>query len=170
MKNKLFYIFILLVIAVGLGFPDAAVSAEGIHTPVNGLEVPLCPPFNLNPDPHPGCREGTWTFPGDNQHVRNWIQIYEVFSFDDDRIVGINTLVANANFDSEGYGPGWGTFHNESSIYEGYWEGTWAAVMDENGYVSRIVGKGYGEFDGLLFRATEVNGVLEGVITDMPNN
>ena len=168
MKNKLFRVFILLVIALGLGFPEASVSAEGIHTPVTALEIPLCPPWAAPPY-HPECGEGMWTFPGNNQHVRNWVQIYQVES-SDDRIVGINTLITNANFNSDGYGPGWGTFHNESSCFDGYWEGTWTAVMGENGYVSRIVGKGYGEFDGLLFKATEVNGVLEGVITELPIN
>jgi len=169
MKKKLFHVVILLVMVAGLGIPASSVAAESISTPVTAFEIPLCPPW-VPPPYHPDCGAGEWSFPGGNQHVRNWIQIYNVIGLNDDRVTGTNTLLTNANFDENGYGPGWGTFHNESSIYNGYWEGTWTAVMDETGYVSKIAGKGYGAFDGLLFRATEVNGLLEGVIIELSAN
>jgi len=169
MKKRLFHIFILLFMIVGLGIPASSVGADAIRIPVTAYEIPLCPPWGAPPY-HPDCGEGEWTFPDGNQHVRNWVQIYNVIDLNDDRVTGTNTLVANANFDANGYGPGWGTFHNTSSIYNGYWEGTFAAVMDETGYVSKIIGKGYGDFDGLLFKATEVNGVLEGVIIELPDS
>jgi len=169
MKKRLFHIFILLFVIAGLGIPASSVGAEASHTQVFAYEIPLCPPWGVFPY-HPDCEEGQWTFPNGNQHVRNWVQIYNAIGLNDDRVTGINTLVANANFDANGFGPGWGTFHNESSIYNGYWEGTFSAVMDETGYVSKIVGKGYGDFDGLLFKATEVNGYLEGVIIELPDS
>jgi len=169
MQKKLVHFVILLFLSAGLGIPASSVGAEAIRTPVTAYEIPLCPPWEAPPY-HPDCGEGQWTFPDGNQHVRNWVQIYNVIGLNDDRVTGTNTLVANANFGANGYGPGWGTFHNQSSIYNGYWEGTFAAVMDETGYVSKIVGKGYGAFDGLLFKATEVNGVLEGVIIELPDS
>ena len=101
-------------------------------------------------------------------HVRNWVLVYDVVGINDDRITGMNTLVANSNWDANGFGPGWGTFHNQLEFYDGYWEGTWAAQMTADGYVSRIVGKGYGELDGLMFHATEVKGYLEGEILELP--
>ena len=147
MKKNLFHILMILFLTIGLGISASPVAAEGNRTPVTASEIPQCPY-------HTDCTFGETTFPGGNLHIRNSIQIYAVSSSSDDRIEGTNTLVVNANFDADGLGPGWGTFHNESSIYDGYWEGTWAAMMSEDGYVSRIVGKGHGDFEGLLFQAT----------------
>ena len=161
MKGKIRLVSVLvLMVALGLSFAiNASVSANQV--PVTGEEIPLC----FQAIPHPECTAGEWTFPGGNQHVRNWVLVYKVVS-SDDRIAGTNTLVANANWDANGYGPGWGTFHNEIDKYDGYWEGTWSANMTEAGYVSRIVGKGHGDLDGLMFHATELNGIIDGMILE----
>ena len=163
MKKKLFPILVFLAIVLALGVPMSQAMAGSPRTPVEALEIPQCPG-------HPDCTLGEWTFPDGNMHVRNMVQIYDAISLNDDRVTGTNTLVVNANWDANGYGPGWGTFHNQSAYYDGYWEGTFAALMTSEGYVSRIVGQGYGDFDGLMIKATEVNGVLEGVILALPNH
>jgi hypothetical protein len=167
MKTRLSLLSILLIAAMWLSHTASAVAAGATHTPVSAWEIPLCPPYG---EGHPNCTQGEWTFPGGNMHVRNMVQVYSALGINDDRLTGTNTLVANANWDTYGYGPGWGTFHNQVIGYDGYWEGTFAAVMSADGYISRIVGKGYGEFEGLVIRATEVNGLFEGVIIELPGD
>ncbi|MBE9473512.1 MAG: hypothetical protein IMY85_01380 [Chloroflexi bacterium] len=166
MKKKLFTILVFLALVLGLGVPLSQAMAGSPRTPVQAWEIPQC----VDPDPHPDCTPGEWTYPDGNMHVRNMVQIYNAIGINDDRLTGTNTLVVNANWDAFGFGPGWGTFHNQSAYYDGYWEGTFAALMTSEGYVSRIVGQGYGEFDGLVIKATEVNGFLEGVILALPNH
>ena len=165
MRTRLSLLSILLIAAMWLSHTASADAAGATHTPVSAWENPLCPPYG---EGHPNCTPGEWTFPGGNMHVRNMVQVYSAIGINDDRLTGTNTLVANANWDANGYGPGWGTFHNQVDGYAGYWEGTFAAVMSADGYISRIVGKGYGEFEGLVIRATEVNGLFEGVIIELP--
>lgn len=165
MNNKVRLLYVLVVVVAVLGVTMVA-GASANHVPVTGQEIPLC----FGPEPHPDCTLGEWTYPGGNQHVRNWILVYQVIG-SDARIVGLNTLVANANWDAKGLGPGWGTFHHQPDAYpNGYWEGTWSAKMTVDGYVSRIVGKGYGDLDGLMYRALEVNGIIDGTILELPNN
>lgn len=162
MKRKVRWIgFVALVMVALFGVVNA--GASPIRTPVTAWEIPVCPD-------HAACTAGVWTFPGGNMHVRDWVQVYNAIGLDDDRLNGTNTLVANANFDANGTGPGWGTFHNEVANYDGYWAGTFAAMMSPDGYVSHIVGQGYGELEGLMIHATEVNGYFEGVITELPGN
>ena len=167
MKKKLFPILVLLAVVFGLAIAPSQVMAGSLHTPVAAWEIPQCPPSGPG---HPDCTLGEWTFPDGNMHVRNMVQIYAAIGISDDRLTGTNTLVVNANWDENGYGPGWGTFHNDVENYDGYWEGTFAARMTSEGYVSRIVGQGYGEFDGMMILATEVNGYFEGVILELPNH
>lgn len=160
MKSKIQFLYSLLMITVTLGLVAGA-SASATSVAVAGTETPLC-------QFEPPCSPGTWTFPGGNQHVRDWVLVYAV-NGNDARIIGTNTLVANANWDASGFGPGWGTFHHQPTAYEdGYWEGTWTAAMTADGYVSKIVGRGYGQLDGLMYRATEVNGSFDGVIIELP--
>ncbi len=40
-------------------------------------------------------------------------------------------LFQNANFDKNGFGPLWGTFHTETS--EGAWDGTWTQKVTASG-------------------------------------
>jgi hypothetical protein len=108
------------------------------------------------------------TFPGGNIHIRGMVQYYENVNATDNRLLGINRITGNMNFDSSMTGPGWGTFHNQSSLYDGYWEGTFSAVMYEDGYISRIRGKGYGAFEGLIITAVETNGHFVGTIIEAP--
>jgi hypothetical protein len=162
MKNILFPLFILLAISITLGFTASPAMADNPLTSVSATETPVCPS-------HQDCTIGEWTYPNGNIHVRNWIAIYRAES-SDPRLTGWNTLIVNANWNADGLGPGWGTFHNQVDAYNGYWEGTWAASMSADGYISRIVGKGYGDLDGLAIHATEVNGVLEGVIIELSQN
>jgi len=165
MKNKVRLVYVLVAVAAVLGVTMVA-GASANHVPVSGVEMPLC----LPPTPHPDCTDGEWTFPGDNQHVRNWVLVYQVDG-SDDRIIGLNRLVANANWDADGFGPGWGTFHHQPAAHpDGYWDGTWSAQMTADGYVSRIVGRGYGQLEGLKYQAIEVNGYIEGEILELPSN
>jgi hypothetical protein len=163
--KKMCITIILLMANLSVTGQVLAVKAQAVHKPVTAVEIPLCPPFGLG---HPDCTPGEWSFTENTIHVRNWVQMYKVISDDDDRLIGLNTLIANANWDLNGYGPGWGTFRNQSSVYDGYWEGTWSAVMSVDGYVSHIVGSGYGEFAGLKIHAVEVNGVFDGKIIELP--
>ena len=162
MKKTLFPLFILLTVILALVISISPVVAGTTITSVTATETPACP-FHSN------CTVGEWTYPDGNLHVRNWVNVYRAES-SDARLIGWNTLTVNANWDANGYGPGWGTFHNEVDAYNGYWEGTWAANMTTEGYISRIEGKGYGDLDGLMIRATEVNGVFKGVIIELPDD
>lgn len=162
MKKNLLPFSMLLTILLALSAAISSATAGAIRTSVSAVETPVCPD-------HPNCTAGEWSYPDGKIRVRDWSIVYRVDS-SDPRIAGWNTLIANANWDANGYGPGWGTFHNEIDAHDGYWEGTWAAMMSANGYITRITGKGYGELDGLMFQATEVNGVLEGIITELPEN
>jgi hypothetical protein len=164
MKKKVLPVIFLIIVTLMMGKVLPA-SAGAIHTPVHAWEIPLCQPYGGG---HPDCTLGEWTFPGGNMHVRNMVQVYQAIGIGDDRLTGTNTLIANANWDENGYGPGWGTFHNQSANYNGYWEGTWSAVMSADGYISYITGTGYGAFAGMKIRAVEVNGFFDGIILELP--
>ena len=157
MKKLLYSMSILLVLALSLLPNTSNVFAEDNRIDVEALEELL-----YIDDP------GVMTFPGNNIHIRGMVQYYNVTSLSDDRLTGINRLTANMNWDSNMTGPGWGTFHNQSSFYDGYWEGTFSAVMYEDGYISRIRGKGYGAFEGLIITAVETNGHFVGTIIEAP--
>ncbi len=165
MSGRSRFIAVLLVVVVLLA-AVAGVSAGANHVPVTGVEIPLC--FGPDP-PHPDCTDGEWTFPGGNQHVRNWGLVYAVDA-SDDRVTGTNWVLVNANWDANGFGPGWGTYHQEPAAHPGgYWEGTWTGQWSAEGYVIRIVGRGYGTLAGLKYRATAVTGgVCDGVILELP--
>ena len=160
MKKIRFPLFLLLAFAIALGLSASPAMADTPLIPVSATETPVCPL-------HPNCTAGEWSYPDGNLHVRNMTAVYRAESTDA-RLTGWNTLIVNANWDTNGFGPGWGTFHNQVDAYNGYWEGTWSARMTAEGYISRIVGKGYGDLDGLMIQATEVNGVFEGVILALP--
>jgi hypothetical protein len=68
----------------------------------------------------------------------------------DPRCNGLNTVVTNANWDANGVGPSWGTFHvvlDEESP-DG-WDGTWTGMSYSDGTTSiQVVGHGYGTLEG----------------------
>ncbi|MBW6472857.1 MAG: hypothetical protein K0B14_07015 [Anaerolineaceae bacterium] len=162
MKKLLYSMSILLVLALSLLPNTSNVLAEDNRIDVDALEVPFCNEVYI-------CDPGVMTFPGNNIHIRGMVQYYMVTGASDDRMTGINRLTANMNWDSNMTGPGWGTFHNQSTIYNGYWEGTYSAIMYEGGhYISRIQGKGYGAFDGLIITAVENDGHFVGTIIEAP--
>jgi len=160
MKKIIISVLIIVALAISLLPNTSNVFAEDIRIEVEAWEVPFC-------DENYICEPGVWTFPGGNIHIRGMVQYYMVTGASDDRMTGINRLTANMNWDSSMTGPGWGTFHNQSSIYDGYWEGTYSAIMYEGGhYISRIQGKGYGAFDGLIITAVETDGHFVGTIVE----
>lgn len=160
MKKILISILVIVVLAFSLLPNTNEVLAEDNRINVEAWEVPFCSEVYI-------CDPGVMTFPGNNIHIRGMVQYYNVTGLSDDRVTGINRLTANMNWDSNMTGPGWGTFHNQSTIYDGYWEGTFSAVMYEGGhYISRIQGKGYGDFDGLIITAVETDGHFVGTIIE----
>jgi hypothetical protein len=161
MKKILISILVMVVLAFSLLSNTNDVLAKDNRIEVDAWEVPFCDAVHI-------CEPGVMTFPGNNIHIRGMVQYYNVTGISEDRVTGINRLTANMNWDSNMTGPGWGTFHNQSSLYDGYWEGTFSAVMYEDGYISRIRGKGYGAFEGLIITAVETNGHFVGTIIEAP--
>jgi hypothetical protein len=160
--NKILISILIMVVLVFSLLPNTnEVLAEDNRIEVEAWEVPFCSEVYI-------CEPGVMTFPGGNIHIRGMVQYYENVNATDNRLLGINRITGNMNFDSSMTGPGWGTFHNQSSLYDGYWEGTFSAVMYEDGYISRIRGKGYGAFEGLIITAVETNGHFVGTIIEAP--
>jgi hypothetical protein len=160
--NKILISILIMVVLVFSLLPNTnEVLAEDNRIEVEAWEVPFCSEVYI-------CEPGLMTFPGGNIHIRGMVQYYENVNATDNRLLGINRITGNMNFDSSMTGPGWGTFHNQSSLYDGYWEGTFSAVMYEDGYISRIRGKGYGAFEGLIITAVETNGHFVGTIIEAP--
>ncbi len=90
---------------------------------------------------------GTWTFPDGNIHIRGMVELLDESS-PDPRDIGQNTIVLNANWNSEFTGPMWGTF---SLVTEegGLWEGTWAGLMTQQGPQYNATGDGFGLYAGM---------------------
>ena len=76
----------------------------------------------------------------------------------DDRASGWHTVIANVNSDAVGYGPAWGTFSLDVDAYDGYWEGSYTGMIDENGISLKMRGRGFGELSGLRIEGTYLNG------------
>ena len=155
MKKVKILIWIALLMSLMLG---KMVSASVVRIPFTATEST---PVILDP--------GEWTYPGDNQHFRGMVELARVTS-DCDMMTGTNHIIANGNFDANGFGVVWGTNTLEVDAYDGYWEGQFVGRVDENGMTLRGVGKGYGELAGYQVRISFENFVLEGVITQLPNN
>lgn len=154
MKKRMIVIGILLLLILAMG---ATVNAQVVRILFTATEST---PEILDP--------GEWTFPGDNQHFRGMVEYARVES-DCDMMTGYNTIVANGNFDANGFGAVWGTNAMEVDAYDGYWEGHFVGRVDENGMTLRGVGRGYGELAGYQLKLTFENFALEGVITQLPN-
>ena len=125
---------LLVILAIPL-FVVAPVSAA------EKTELPTTEVLIANLDP------GTWTYPGDNIHIRKMVQLFRVTGADS-RVIGNNTVVMNANWQADWTGPMRGTF---SFVTDegGLWEGTWAGKMTEAGPVYTGSGKGSGIYDGM---------------------
>lgn len=108
---------------------------------------------------------GTMTFlPGGNIHIRGMVQQCTELS-SDPRAAGVNTVVVNANWDSEFIGPMWGTW-SLASEDGGVWQGTWEGMLTESASHVRAVGKGQGIDSGLLMWIDSINRVWHGRILD----
>jgi hypothetical protein len=110
---------------------------------------------------------GEWTYPDGNMHVRGMVESVRIEA-SDPRLTGDQTIVANGNWDADGYGPLWTTWRVDVDAFDGYWEGTSTGKIDENGLSARIQGRGYGDLAGLLIEGTYLNGITEGVIKELP--
>jgi hypothetical protein len=135
MKKRTFTLVVLMAIALVLLFGVGQVNAA------DKTVVPCYEQFvdTLNP--------GTWSYPDGNIHIRGMVQLFRETA-DDPRNIGYNTVVLNANWQSDWTGPMWGTFSFETDE-GGLWEGTWAGRMTEEGSVYNASGKGYGIYAGM---------------------
>ena len=135
MKTRKFSLVVLMALTLVLLFGvGAANAADKTVFPCNEELIETLDP-------------GTWTYPGGNIHIRGMVQLFRETS-PDPRNIGNNTVVVNANWNSEFHGPMWGTF---SSVTDegGLWEGTWAGRLTEKGPVYNATGKGYGIYAGM---------------------
>jgi len=157
-------VFVALIALLLLPLP--AVSARATFTPCEGSFVP---------DEILGF--GSWAYPGGRMHLRGMVTLYDQDMPDSDpRCSGWNTVVANANWDANGVGPSWGTFHvapKDESPFHGGWAGTWTGMSYADGTTSiQVVGHGYGDLDGmqvfvdLEFPGMMLPGVASGYILD----
>jgi hypothetical protein len=164
-RHKALAVVMISLIAFSL-LPLQAVSAQATVTPCQGGFIPA------------GVLDlGTWTYPGENWHVRGMVGMYQqVMPGSDPRCSGLNTVVTHANWDANGVGPSWGTFHvvpNEYSDFTGGWDGTWTGMSTADGSASiRVVGHGYGDLAGshvfveIEFPGLFQAGVASGYILD----
>jgi hypothetical protein len=89
--------------------------------------------------------QGEVTFPDGNTHIRGGILLADEWATDP-RLVGLNTIVLNANLGSDGTGPMWGTFRIENENGDDGWEGTFAGHLGE---WYNAVADGFGAYDGM---------------------
>lgn len=113
---------------------------------------------------------GTVTNPDGNTHIRGGNEEFRVDATDP-RVSGTMSVVINANWDSSGVGPMWGTYRLDSA--DGFWEGTWSGMRHADGSISvRNVGHGRGGFEGLKvwttieFPSLGEDGTMSGRILD----
>jgi hypothetical protein len=86
--------------------------------------------------------------PGGNVKIRGMILVFQEEA-SDPRASGINTVVMNANWDSNWTGPMQGTWHVVNEY--GTWEGTWTGTSIAGGSSIRGVAHGTGELEGLKY-------------------
>jgi hypothetical protein len=136
-KNRVLLLVIVALIMALLAIPGYAVAqatkAEFVFTPIITGIVDF----------------GDWmTLPSGNIRVRGWI-LEEWDEVSEPRACGTNTIVINANWDSNETGPVWGTWHVVNEY--GTWEGTYTGVMGADGSKIRGVAHGTGELEGLKY-------------------
>jgi hypothetical protein len=134
-KNVFLSVIVVLIMAL-LVIPGSAV-AQAIKTDFVGTST-----GTGTVDP------GVMTFPGGNVHIRGMV-IGFLEESSDPRASGTNTVVMNANWDSDWTGPMWGTFLVVNEY--GTWEGTYTGVMGAGGSHIRGVAHGTGELAGLIY-------------------
>ena len=79
---------------------------------------------------------GVWTYPDGNIHVRGMKSQY-ADNTNCPEVSGIVTTIMNANWDSKGVGPMWGTARSETTYNGGgVWEGTWTGKTYPDGTYS----------------------------------
>ena len=162
-QHKALALIVVGLIALSL-LPVQAVSAQATFTACEGGFIPL----GIS-DP------GIWTYPGENMHVRGMVGQYQQYMpTSDPRCNGLNTVVTNANWDADGVGPSWGTFHVilEEGSPDG-WDGTWTGMSYPDGSTTiQVVGRGYGSLEGqqvfvdIAFLSMYAPGVASGYILD----
>lgn len=152
MKTQKRLILTILVSLAALLLYVAPIAAQATVTKIT--ETESCIPTN------PGT---TWTFPDGNIHIRGMVlQCEDVAS--DPRVTGSNTVMMNANWDTNSLGPMWGTWRlvNEGGV----WEGTWEGMMTTSGSQIHITGKGQGSYEGWKLWLDGGNGAYQGRILD----
>ena len=162
-QNRMLTLVVVSLIVLTLLSVQSA-SARAAFIPCEGDFIPL---GILDP--------GTWTYPGGNMHVRGMVGMYQQYMpSSDPRCSGLNTVATNANWDSYGIGPSWGTFHTilEAGSLDG-WNGTWTGMSYADGTTSiHVVGQGYGSLEGqyvfidIMFPSRYAPGVASGYILD----
>lgn len=155
MKKRLILVGIVFVMILTM---STTVSAQVIRDPFTGVGTLI-----QISDP------GKVIVSGDNVHVRGMVELLRTES-DDDRASGWHTVIANVNLDAVGYGQAWGTFSLDVDAYDGYWEGSYTGMIDENGMTLKMRGRGYGDLSGLRIEGTYLNGVTDGFIIQSPND
>ncbi|MBN2390574.1 MAG: hypothetical protein JXR84_07620 [Anaerolineae bacterium] len=153
MKKRMIVIGVMLLLILAM---STTVSAQVVRIPFTsvGTLVEILDP-------------GKWSYPGNNAHVRDMVELIRTESADE-RITGWHTLVANGNWDANGYGPIWGTFVLDVDAYDGTWEGSYTGVIDENGLSLRMQAHGYGDLSDFRIEGTYLNGVTNGEIIELP--
>ena len=101
MKRQKHLILVIMALIATLLLAAGPVAAKATVTEFEGTET-------LVDVPNPG----TWTFPGGNIHCRGRVSLWSDDT-DDWRITGMTTVVVNANWDANGVGPIWGTYHTD---------------------------------------------------------
>ncbi len=154
MRTKIIAAAAIVLFAAGL----AATKAK--FTPVSGTAWMIAPSSGAEVKCHGGTPTGTWPpcSPGSAGEIRGMnLTYYQQFRKADGSLdplhTGLRTLVFNANFDENGGGHGWGTWHVVLDGGIGEWEGTY------NGFATVWFGPADGEIVG---RGTQ--GVVEGML------
>ncbi len=130
-RSRSFWL-VLLVLALLLMIA-VPVAAKSTKTPFTSIQVPnYFERWDI----------GTWTYPGNNVHVRGLFQVNDVYS-SDPRAGGIAEVTINGNWDSDFSGPMWGTNRlevdaDQDSVMDGVWEGTWTGYHGAEGEESFI--------------------------------
>jgi hypothetical protein len=135
MNRKIYGMGVILVVMAVLLTGVAPVTAA------EKTEFPCTETFVATLDP------GSWAFPDGNIHIRGSVSLFREEA-PDPRSVGDNTVVANANWRSDGTGPIWGTWRLETDE-GGAWEGTWNGMMTEAGAWYNARGDGSGLYTGM---------------------
>lgn len=131
MRKKIFRIgAILAILALSLTWIVPVLAAEKTEFTCRETVLGLSDP-------------GEVTFPDGNIHIRGGILLANEWATDP-RLIGLNTIVLNANLDADGTGPMWGTFSIKNEA--GGWEGTFAGFRGE---WYNAVADGYGAYDGM---------------------